>query len=184
MSHAPAELSPHPDFPCPAIRRFLVEVDASRLPTALVIVYRIAGDVGRLRLPPPGFARRADGLWHHSCFEAFLRAVPGVSYHEFNLAPSGDWQAYRYRRPRSEQGTPELPAPRMESRRFPDGYELTATLPIAALPELARAREIDAGIAAVVEADDGTLSYWALAHAGGKPDFHDPSSFVLRVARP
>lgn len=183
MSTLRAELTAHPATPCPAIRQFAIEVDTSRLPAALVIVYRIAGDAARLRLPSSGFARRADGLWQHTCFEAFLRAGPSVSYHEFNFAPSGDWAAYRFKRLRSERSAPDMPAPRMERRDFPDGYELSATLPIAALPELARAPEIEAGIAAVIEADDGTLSYWALAHLGEKPDFHDPSSFVLKVAR-
>jgi hypothetical protein len=183
MSTLRAELISHPATPCPAIRQFAIEVDATRLPAALAIVYRIAGDAARIRLPPSGFARRADGLWHHSCFEAFLRAGPGASYHEFNFAPSGDWAAYRFGRPRSERSAPEIPAPRMERRIFADGYELSATLPIAALPELARANEIEAGIAAVIEADDGTLSYWALAHSGAKPDFHDPSSFLLKIAR-
>ena len=182
MSTLRAELAPHPATPCPAIRSFVIEVDRGVLPAALVVVFRIAGDVDRLRLPPTGFARRTDGLWQHSCFEAFLKAGPGASYHEFNLAPSGDWAAYRFGRPRSERSSPELPAPRMECRRFPDGYELSATLPLAALPELARASVIEAGIAAVIEADDGSLSYWALAHAGAKPDFHDPASFSLRLS--
>jgi len=183
MSTLRAELTPHPATPCPAIRHFAIEVDAAKLPAALVIVYRIAGDAARLRLPPSGFARRADGLWQHSCFEAFLRVGPGASYHEFNFAPSGDWAAYRFGRPRSERSSPDIPAPRMERRNFPDGYELSATLPIAALPDLSKASVIETGVAAVIEADDGTLSYWALAHPGAKPDFHDPASFVLKVAR-
>jgi hypothetical protein len=36
----------------------------------------------------------------------------------------------------------------------------------------------------VIEAADGSLSYWALAHAGEKPDFHDPATFSMRVALP
>jgi len=183
MSVIRAELQPHPGDRCPVIRRFAVEIDPGAMPSTLSIVYRIAGDIERLRLPPPGFARRADGLWQHSCFEAFLRAGPVASYYEFNFAPSGDWAAYRFGRPRSERGTPEMPAPRMERRHYPGGYELGATIPMTALPELARAIEIEGAIAAVIEADDGTLSHWALAHAGAKPDFHDPSSFTLKVSR-
>ena len=34
-------------------------------------------------------------------------------------------------------------------------------------------------ITAVFEFDDGQKSYWALAHAPGKPDFHHPDGFVL-----
>jgi hypothetical protein len=182
MSTQRAELIPHPATPCPAIRHFAVEVDTTGLPAALVILYRIAGDAGLLHLPPTGFARRADGLWQHTCFEAFLKAVPGASYHEFNFAPTGDWAAYRFGRLRGERSTPEMPPPRMECRHFPEGYELSATLAIAALPELARASEIEAGLATVIEAQDGTLSYWALAHAGAKPDFHDPATFSLRLS--
>jgi hypothetical protein len=141
-------------------------------------VYRIAGDAARLRLPTSGFARRADGLWQHSCFEVFLRVGTGASYYEFNFAPSGDWAAYRFGRPRSERSSPDLPAPRVECRSFPEGYELSATLPLAALPEFARASAIEAGIAAVIEAEDGTLSYWALAH-GGLSRMR-PASFTLR----
>ena len=184
MSVTRAELTCHPTQPCPAIRSFVVETDAAALPSALVVLFRIAGDATRLHLPPTGFARRTDGLWHHSCFEVFLRAGTGASYYEFNFAPSGDWAAYRFGRPRSERSAPELPAPRVECRSFPEGYELSATLPVAALPEIARASTIEAGIAAVIEADVGTLSYWALAHGGPKPDFHDPATFRLRLSRP
>jgi hypothetical protein len=33
----------------------------------------------------------------------------------------------------------------------------------------------------VVEDEHGALSYWALKHAPGKPDFHHPDSLALRV---
>jgi hypothetical protein len=35
------------------------------------------------------------------------------------------------------------------------------------------------GLSAVIEAVDGAMSYWALAHPSAKPDFHHPDSFVL-----
>lgn len=184
MSTIRAELKPHPASPCPLIRQFAIEVDPAPLPASLVILYRIAGEVSRLHLPPPGFARRADGLWQHSCFEAFLRAGAVASYYEFNLAPSGDWAAYRFGRQRSERSVPEISVPRIVCRHFPEGYELSVTIPVAALPELARAIEIEAGIAAVIEADDGSLSHWALAHGGVTPDFHEPTSFLLKISRP
>jgi hypothetical protein len=37
-------------------------------------------------------------------------------------------------------------------------------------------------LSAVIEATDGTLSYWALAHPSDKPDFHHPDSFVLELS--
>jgi hypothetical protein len=33
----------------------------------------------------------------------------------------------------------------------------------------------------VIEEVDGGLSYWALAHPPGKPDFHDPNCFALEL---
>ena len=34
---------------------------------------------------------------------------------------------------------------------------------------------------AVLEEKDGTKSYWALAHAADKPDFHHPDCFVAKL---
>jgi len=36
-------------------------------------------------------------------------------------------------------------------------------------------------LAMVVEDAGGALSYWALNHAGGKPDFHHASGFILEL---
>ena len=45
---------------------------------------------------------------------------------------------------------------------------------------IARSRDL-ATLSAVLEEKDGTKSYWALAHGGDKPDFHDPGCFVARL---
>lgn len=158
--------------------------EASARPQSIAFRFRIAGDVARLRLADPGFARRSDGLWQHSCFEAFLRADASEPYHEFNFAPSGDWAAYAFAARRGRRRSPALPAPAIESRRARDAFELIARVSIAGLPALAGAASIHAGLAAVIEDADGTLSYWALAHAGESPDFHDPATFTLRVTKP
>jgi len=182
MTPPAAELRAHPAHPCDAIRRFDAALEPHALPAALRIRYRIEGDVARLRLPPFGIARRCDGLWHHSCFEAFLRPDASESYHEFNFAPSGDWAAYRFAGRRGDRSSAELPAPSIRVAHLADRFELTADVAISALPELARAGTIHAGLTAVIEAADGALSHWALAHGGGKPDFHDPATFLLEVA--
>jgi len=39
-------------------------------------------------------------------------------------------------------------------------------------------------LSAVVEVDDGSLSYWALRHPPGGPDFHHAEGFVLRLEGP
>ena len=155
--------------------------ETAKLPGELEIRFRLDGDMSRIRLPAAELARRRDGLWQHTCFELFLRTDGSDSYHEFNFAPSGDWAAYRFAGRRLERTAPELPAPRIEYGRLPDGCTLSAQIEIAALPGFAQAASIDAGIAAVIETTDGALSYWALAHGGDKPDFHDPATFTLRV---
>ena len=48
-------------------------------------------------------------------------------------------------------------------------------LDTAALP----AKPWNIGLSAILEEDDGTISYWALAHGSGRPDFHHPDGFTL-----
>jgi hypothetical protein len=182
MRRLKAELRPHPTTSCEAVSRIGIEIDDRDFPRALRLLYRIDGEIARIRLPPPGFARRSDGLWQHTCFEAFLRPDASDSYHEFNFAPSGDWALYRFGARRSGRSLPELPAPpAIECGAGQDRIDLSAQFSIAALPELAGAASFSVGVAAVVETEDGSLSYWALAHGGEEPDFHDPSSFALRA---
>ena len=131
-------------------------------PGALRISFRIDGEIGRLRLPAAAMALRADGLWQHSCLEAFLRADGADSYHEFNFSPSGAWAAYRFAGRRAGRTSPVMTAPAMQIERTAGSFGLSAVLPLAELPDLARASTIHAGIAAVIEDEHGTLSYWAL----------------------
>jgi hypothetical protein len=183
MPPASAELLPHPASPCGVIRRFTASIEIAAPPDELRMSFRIDGAIGRLRLPEPGTALRVDCLWHHSCFEAFLRADASDSYHEFNLAPSRDWAAYRFASRREGRQSPAMPAPRTEIRRAADAFELIAAIALAGIPELAQARVLQAGFAAVIEDQDGGLSYWALAHRAAQPDFHDSGTFALRVTR-
>jgi hypothetical protein len=66
----------------------------------------------------------------------------------------------------------------IDVRRFDDRLELDATLQLASLQA---ARNLKLALTAVVEDDSGNLSYWALRHAPGKPDFHHPNGFVLEL---
>lgn len=176
-----AELRPHPQSPCDAVRRIGIDIAFGAGPGVLQVRYRIEGDMGRLVLPTTDFARRGDGLWQHTCFEAFLRPDASDNYHEFNFAPSGDWAAYRFAARRSDRSLPHLPAPLIRFHAAQDHCDLSADIPLSALPELAAASVIHAGVAAVVESRDVGLSWWALSHGAEKPDFHDPATFVLRV---
>ena len=57
---------------------------------------------------------------------------------------------------------------------------LTAVTPLAATPWDESADTL-LGLSAVIETDDGRLSYWALAHPRAQPDFHHPVGWTARV---
>jgi hypothetical protein len=65
-----------------------------------------------------------------------------------------------------------MPEPRLDILAGARSLELRAEGDLASLPWLAGADRWRVGLTAVVEARDGSLSYWALAHPPGKPDFH------------
>lgn len=177
---ASVDLTRHPATPCNAVRRIDVEIARPAF-HVLFLTYRIEGDLARLRLPQPAAAQRVDGLWQHSCLEAFLRADGCDAYFEFNFSPSGAWAAYRFHGRRAGQTLPELTPPRAAVRRAPTAFALDIELSLDGLAGLADAWVLSAGLAAVIEDQNGGLSYWALAHGAECPDFHDPATFTLRV---
>ncbi|MGH8249844.1 MAG: DOMON-like domain-containing protein [Steroidobacteraceae bacterium] len=174
------ELVCHPATHCDAVRRIVASI-AREAAGAVRLGFHIEGDIAKLRLPEASDALRSDGLWQHCCFEAFLKADGDAGYHEFNFAPSGSWAAYRFDAPREGRESPDLAAPRIAFRRRAGACDMTVDLALAALPELARAQVIHAGLSAVIEDSRGMLSYWALAHGAAQPDFHDPATFVMRM---
>jgi hypothetical protein len=168
-----AALERHPASPCAALRGIEATVTRGR-DGGLQLAYRLDGDFARLRLPPPRAPRVAEKLWQHTCCELFVGDAAGPGYHEFNFSPSGEWAAYRFTRYR--EGLPFLcPDPKIRLQRSPGRLELQAQVAIQ-LPARPRI-----GLSAVIEEDNGTLSYWALRHAPGKPDFHHRDAFVLEL---
>ena len=149
---------------------------------ALALAYTLDGDSTRLQIPPPRPRRRADRLWQHTCFEAFIAVKGNSEYYEFNFAPSGEWAAYAFRRYRD--GAPlvdEELAPRISVRNAENGLELDAIIRSDRLPALQPAAPLRLALAAVIEEDGGMLSYWALTHPPGTPDFHHPDAFALEI---
>lgn len=164
-----AVLERHPAAPCAALRGIEVTVRAG-----LKVSFRLQGDIGRLRIPAPRTPRAADGLWQHTCCEVFIARKGAAAYREFNLAPSGEWAAYEFTRYR--EGAQLLIAdPGIAVRRSEDCLELEGTVPLN--------QETRIGLCAVIEDLDGKLSYWALRHAPGKPDFHHADCFALNLGK-
>jgi hypothetical protein len=178
MSRQTLSLLCHPDAPCDFLSS--VEVEVSATVRGLGLVYRLAGDPVRLRLPQPATPGPADGLWRHTCCEAFL-AGAGEAYREFNFSPSGQWAVHdfdAYRRPAQDNAPPaNLP---ILLERQAGGVALAVEIPSGLVP----ARTLALGLTAVIEAANGAISYWALAHAPGKPDFHRRETFALRLEQP
>lgn len=173
------KLTLHPDSRCLAAAG--VDVVAARpRPGLLELRYILAGTIAGLRLPSVAAPARADELWRHTCFEAFLQSTPGTSYYEFNLAPSTQWAAYRFDGYRSGlTAVHGIAAPRIETGRSNGRFELRAALQLDGLPELDGGKSWRLGLSAVIEEADGAISYWALAHPAGKADFHHSDCFAL-----
>lgn len=172
------KLKLHPDSRCKAVSS--IEVDAARTePGDLALRYVVQGAIGGVRLPPAGPQSRADELWRHTCFEAFVRTPDGEAYFELNVSPSAQWAAYAfdgYRR--GMCAVDEIALSRFDSRSGGARYELAADF---ALGALANTRLLQLGLSAVIEESDGQKSYWALAHPAGKPDFHHSDCFAAEL---
>ena len=166
----------HPDTPTDAVKSILANVERV-LADRIAITFHLKGDMQRIMQPVLNPNRRKDGLWHHTCFEAFLKAGGAKGYTEYNFATSGEWAAYCFSEYRSGRTDAELKKPDMVVRISRFRMFLVAYL-TADLPPLSLA------LSAVIEEIDGTKSYWALAHPPGKPDFHHRDCFALELAPP
>lgn len=174
-------LARHPATPGRWVRAAGARVGA--LPDgSLAVGFVVAGDLARLRIPLPAPPLRADRLWEHTCFEAFVAPEESDAYREFNFSPSGQWAAYAFRRYRERAPFAPDAAPDITVRRGGERLELDAVLPAALLPELRG--NLRLGLSAVIEDEEGAVSYWALAHAPGRPDFHHPDAFAITIELP
>jgi hypothetical protein len=151
----------------------------------LALAFVLDGDLTALRIPDPRPARTGHDLWRHTCFEAFIGGAGTPAYHELNLSPSGEWTVYAFRgyRDGGPLGDPAT-APRTRIRRSDERLALDAEIDLAALAPAYAHASLRLGLAAVVEASDGTLSYWALHHPAAAPDFHHADAFVLALEPP
>jgi hypothetical protein len=174
----------HPDASCDAVRGVAVEVSRPDR-TTLALRYSLEGDLGRLRIPPEGLSRRADMLWQHTCFEAFVAAAGTPGYVEFNFAPSMQWAAYGFSAYRTGMAAAGLVRPpHLAVRREHDSLVLDASVELDSLSIMREGAELRLALSAVIEDAQGRLSYWALRHPPGKPDFHHADGFVLSLTHP
>jgi hypothetical protein len=173
-------LVPHPANPPtdPPFKVWVnVEHSAAFSATATTnIWFGIGAPATRFVMPEPIESARAENLWESTCFEAFLR-VPGTeSYREWNFAPSTAWAAYDFSSHRDGRADAEVAVPYVRVEDNMTWWALGATISMDAKSVF------EVGLSAILEEQDGTKSYWALAHPqGDKPDFHDPACFAAHL---
>ena len=140
------------------------------------IWFGVGASASRFVIPEAEEPSRTDELWKATCFEAFLRATGSDAYQEWNFAPSGQWAAYDFTGYREGMTELEVDAPpyiRMEDNLT--WWTLGATIAVEA------GKNWDLGLSVVLEESDGTKSYWALAHAADRADFHAADCFIAKL---
>jgi hypothetical protein len=159
----------HPDSRCDSVTA--IAVDVARQENGRVnLRYEVTGEIAGLTIPGEAVPARASELWKHTCFEAFALREDG-GYEEFNFSPSTSWAAYQFDSYRAGMREMETPPPQVEVHHAEKSLILIAQLQLREVGRL--------GLSAVIETIDGDISYWALAHALGRPDFHHPDSFAI-----
>jgi hypothetical protein len=112
----------------------------------------------------------------------FLRAPVIGIYYEFNFSPSRQWAAYSFEAYRSGmQIFDEFRTPGVEVHTNDNTCKLAAVLELGCL---SLTTEWYPGLSAVIEEKNGRMSYWALWHPPGKPDFHHADCFALELPAP
>ena len=170
----------HPDHGSPSVAR--LDVNAARRDgDHLRLAFALHGAVADLAVPKTVSPSRADELWKHTCFEAFLRTPARDAYFEFNFSPSSQWAAYRFDRYREGMRAAEgVVQPEIVTHESDKNLALEIDLNLGGLAEL-RGRDWRVGLSAVIEERNGRKSWWALAHPAGKPDFHHADCFALEL---
>ncbi|SJM95299.1 conserved hypothetical protein [Crenothrix polyspora] len=170
----------HPSVSCPAVHHLLVDIVV--LPTKdLQLRYHLQGDLQHLRIPELQTPGLVDGLWQHTCFEFFIATDGDNSYREFNFSPSGQWAAYAFSDYRLRREWHSAHTYAINIEHTDDGLVLSVGIPLAELPLLDTNKAIQVGLTAVIEAVDGSRSYWALHHPADEPDFHHRAGFVYTI---
>lgn len=178
-------LACHPDARSEAVHGVAARIRRTQNGT-LAMTYVIDGDLARLKIPAPAFPRIGEELWQHTCCEIFIACDGQAAYHEFNFSPSGAWAAYaftRYREgaPLAHRGWDLTLVAGVSARSAGNRLELDASIRLDRLSPLHAAAKLTLAVSTVIEDRDGGLSYWALRHPPGRPDFHHPDAFALEL---
>ncbi len=166
----------HPFSKPPAVE---VRGGVDRRGDGLYLQYLLGGELSTLTMPTAGDApSRRDRLWETTCLECFFGRRDHPGYWEVNLSPHGEWNVYAfsaYRHGMIEETTIENLAVTVTVTS--NALALSVLVPTSAMFNHQDALQV--GLCAVLQEQSGVQSFWALAHPGKQPDFHDRRGFML-----
>lgn len=123
--------------------------------------------------------QRRDQLWEKTCFEVFIRPKNSRGYFELNFGFHPEcgpaWACYEFTSYR--QPTPPVPSTGFILNSFT--WDTKGSLVVELINRTPH-QEFHIGLTAIVVLKSGTKAYFALTHAGDKPDFHLSESFILQ----
>jgi hypothetical protein len=166
------DLVAHPDHPTRAVTA--VRATAERSIDWLHLHFEVDAGPGAIRWPAPVTPAFRDGLWQHTCFEAFCSIEGKQGYREVNLSPSGEWAVYDFSAYRKSMS---------RAARTPVRYFRAKERSVSAVVDIGRG-DWNVGLAVIIEEEAGGRSYWALSHGPKKPDFHNPACFTAALPSP
>ncbi|MEO5937392.1 MAG: DOMON-like domain-containing protein [Sphingomonas sp.] len=167
------QLIPHPERPSVAVTGVAVSIE--RDGDVLALTYTVTGELDYVVWPARETPARTDELWMTTCFEAFIQPDGQPGYLELNLSPSGRWASYAFDGHR--EGMRDAAVEPVTHWAMPT---LTATADLTEIGE----RDWRIGLTMVVEASDGSKSFWALQHGPLVPDFHNADCFTASLPAP
>lgn len=174
-------LTCHIDTKCNAepIVRVLINPE---LDQSLQLRYELKADLSQLSIPELQPEKVVEGLWKHTCFELFVAVENEADYHEFNFSPSGNWAAFAFSGYRVSKTWTCSRKPIIHCSRNHKQLILKASIATADLPSNPNNKPLQLGLTAVLEDKNKGLSYWALHHPPGQPDFHHRSGFACKIS--
>ncbi len=166
-----------PWTPAPAPSELTVEL--SRTGDMIRFAFEMNGDLSQVvfaPLKPKAERKRVDGLWETTCLELFL-GTDNENYFEFNFSPAGDWNAYAFDSYRKGMRPAEADVVIEDVGFDREKFRMRGSLRGRFFSRAVS----DVGATAVVETYGKQKHYWAVKHAGTKPDFHLRSGFSIQL---
>ncbi len=148
----------------------------------------LKADLREIKIPEPvDKPSRADNLWEHTCFEAFISLENASEYLEVNLSPSGSWNIYEFKSYRGSRIEAEQLSCKPLVLRSKTNFNVQIEVDLSSIGWIKNSKkDVDLllGLTGVVELKNSIKSYCALTHKSEKPDFHRKESFILRLKNP